>query len=136
VAIDKPECHHRHQREDDPHVGSRGDTRRVVRKALIDRHAQHAQHRNLAQNRLHLCAVAQDRAQQERGEQQARQQPAIETDLCRKDSSGSGFGDDVIARPEHDGEEGIEVLHRSTVGEVNGHYRRGDTRVYRKGRFL
>ncbi|MNF03705.1 hypothetical protein D3C80_2030760 [compost metagenome] len=67
-------------------------------------------------------AVAPDGGQQEGREQQAGQQPTIETDLGRLNGTGRQLGDHGVAGPDKDGEQGVGVIHGAVtrVWRVSG----------------
>ncbi|RMQ50585.1 hypothetical protein ALQ04_05444 [Pseudomonas cichorii] len=110
----QPQRHHRHKGLNDPHVGGGGHAGCEIRQALVHRHAQHTQDDDLAQYRPYKCTVLPYRAEHERREQQAGQQPAIKADLGREDHFRGGLGNDGIGCPDQDGQQGKCVLHGVT----------------------
>ncbi|MNY32818.1 hypothetical protein D3C86_1670580 [compost metagenome] len=106
------ERHQWHQRQDDAHVGGRGQARGEVRQALIDRHAENTEDKDLAQFRADQRPMGEHRFEHEGREQQPGQQPAVETDLGGEDRPGRHFGDHGVAGPDKNGQQGISVLHR------------------------
>ncbi|MNP39389.1 hypothetical protein D3C76_1329630 [compost metagenome] len=67
------QCHQRHQGEDDAHVGGRRYLGREVRQALVNRHAQNAEDKHLAQFGFDGGPIGHYWFEHERSEQQTRQ---------------------------------------------------------------
>ncbi|MNM95650.1 hypothetical protein D3C81_1081040 [compost metagenome] len=105
--------HQRHQREDDAHVGRRGQGCGEVGEALIDRHAEYAKNENPAQIRTDLRPVRDYGFEHERGEQQTGEQPAVETDLGGENRPDRQFVDHGIAGPDKNRQQRKRVLHES-----------------------
>ena len=103
--------HQRHQRQDDAHIGGAGQRRGVIGQALIHRHAEHAEDKDLAQVGTDLRPVGDHRFEHERREQQRSEQPAVKADFSREDRAHGQFVDHGVAGPDKDSQQRIRVLH-------------------------
>ncbi|KPZ09950.1 peptide ABC transporter substrate-binding protein [Pseudomonas syringae pv. spinaceae] len=118
----QPQCHHRHQRLNDAHVGGSRETCGEIRQALIHRGAEHGEDENLAQQRFDRRTVCPDRLDHEGREQQTCQRPAIKTYFSRKDHPGRSLGDSSIDRPDEHGDQWKSVLHERVVIRARCNY--------------